>query len=682
MSGPYRIGIDVGGTFTDFLLLDGQGHHTLSKVPTTTGELSEGVLSGLRELARREGLALEAFLREVALVVHGTTVTTNAVLTGSGARVGLLTTKGFRDILQMRRGTREEQYNNKALPPPPLVPAHLRHPVEERIDWKGEVLTPLCEPDVAAGLERFGQHQVQAVTVCFMHAYANGAHESQAREVVRRLCPDLYLTVSHELLSQVRLYDRVSTAVLNSYVGPILSAYLRQLAERLRGAGFRGVLLIMQSNGGVTSPEDAMARAASTLLSGPAAGPVAGLTYARLAGFSDCITVDMGGTSFDASLVKDGVPLLVTDGRIAGYLIALPMLAIHTIGAGGGSTAWLDEGGLLRVGPQSAGAMPGPACYGQGGTRPTCTDADLLLGYLDPNAFFGGRMRLHRGRAEQAIQAHIASPLGLDVVEAAAGMYRVINVNMATGIEEVSVKRGLDPRQFPLVVGGGAGPVHAGMLALELGMPLILIPRQSSILCAVGMLLTDLKHDYVTTCYVPVAQADPGRLLKPYQEMEAAGRRLLLAEGVTGDKVMVRYACDMRYIGQFHEVLVPVEQAEVEESRLPAVVARFHQEHDRLYGYAVPDADARPPAPLESTQKGRRPAYLPAGRRFAEVPVYDGERLGSGHRVPGPALVEQPTTTVFIPPEFTLACDRYGNYALYLTARAAEFEERLAYGRD
>jgi N-methylhydantoinase A len=426
-----KVGVDVGGTFTDLLLTDEDGAVQVGKVLSTPDDPSIGLLTGLEEIARERGQSLADLVGRISTIVHGTTVTTNVVLTGTGANTGLITTEGVRDALEMRRGIREEQYNNRYTNVPPLVPRYLRRPVRGRLDFAGGEVEPLGVADVERAVEFLREQGVEAVAVCFMNSFANPEHERQAAEIVRARLAEAYVTVSTEVLPSIRFYPRVSTTVLNSYVGPVLNRYLESLTQRLREVGFSGVLLIMQSNGGVVSPEMARAQAAVTLLSGPAAGPSAGMAFAEPHGYRDYITVDMGGTSFDAALVRDGQPLTVTEGQVNRYALALPMLDIVTIGAGGGSVGWLDEGGLLRVGPRSAGANPGPACYARGGTEPTVTDADLVLARLDPAFFAGGRMPLDEEAARGAIEERIAGPLGLSVAEAAAGIARVVDSNMA-----------------------------------------------------------------------------------------------------------------------------------------------------------------------------------------------------------------------------------------------------------
>ena len=696
----YRLGIDVGGTFTDFLLLDAEGKASVYKTSTTPEDPAVGLLNGLTEMAIDQKMTLPNFVQTVEVIVHGTTVATNAVLTGNGAPTGLLTTDGFRDALQMRRGIREAQYDNRYIAPEPLVPRYQRRTAHERMDYRGQVRTNLDETDVLAAAANFRATGVAAVALCFMHAHANEGHERRAAKILRRELPEVYLSVSSELLPQIRFYDRTSTTVLNAYVGPQVQNYLKQLTARLAELGFKGVLLIMQSNGGVATPEVTMRMAASTLLSGPAAGPVAGLRFVEPHNYVDCITVDMGGTSFDAALIVDRQPQVVTNGRITGHLLALPMLDIHTIGAGGGSIGWIDSGGFLRMGPQSAGAVPGPACYGRGGEQPTSTDADLILGYLNPDYFLGGKLRLYPDRSQVAIAQHIAEPLRMSVEEAAAGMFAVINNNMADGIREISVQRGYDPRDFPLVVAGGAGPIHAAVIAQELEIPLLIIPRASSIFCAAGMLLSDLKHDYVRTYPTALATLDKQHFHNLYAGMETEAHKTLTAEQVAPERQHLHFSLDLRSVGQFHEVNVPLSQQEVQAIDQAAIATRFHARHDQLYGYSVPETplelvsvrltaigetnkprlprQKHQPVDSEHARQGQRRVYLPDRQAFDRVSIYNGDQLNYGNQVAGPAIIEQVTTTIFVPTEYELRCDSLGSFIIFLRDRANEFEARFA----
>jgi N-methylhydantoinase A len=697
----YKIGIDVGGTFTDFLLTSSDGESEIYKVLSTPEDPSVGLMNGLSEMAKDRELSLEDFIKKVSTIVHGTTVTTNAVLTRKGAKTGLLTTKGVRDALEMRRGIREEQYNNRFTNVKPLVPRYLRFPIEGRLNYEGDVITALNTSDVEDAIELFTKEGVEAVAICFMNSFANTAHEVEAAKLINDKMPEAYLTVSAEFLPSIRFYDRISTTALNSYVGPILRSYLTSLIRKLDQIGFEGVLLIMQSNGGVVSPGSAIDNAAVTLLSGPAAGPVAGIEYTSIQGYNDCITVDMGGTSFDAALIKDKTPLVTTEGEINRLRIALPMLGIVTIGAGGGSIGWVDEGGLLRMGPQSAGSNPGPACYDLGGELPTCTDADLILGYLDKDFFAGGKIPLSYEKGEKAIQDNIADPLGMDVVEAAAGMYRIINVNMASGVREVSVKRGHDPREFPLVVAGGAGPVHACMIAQELEIPVMIIPKESSIFCAAGMLMSDLKHNFVRTYSTALNQMDLAKFQSLFAEMEDEASALLHSEHIPEEAMRHIYSLDLRYIKQYHEVNVEVTKEEIVRGDLAGMVARFHPEHNRLFGYSLEeqgtpvelinlrllsvgetikprfkqeDYDQEDPS---KALKKQRWVYLPSEGRFEDIPVYDGHKLAFGNKIEGPALIEQVNTTTFVTPDYSVLCDQYGSYTMYLKTMEAEMERKL-----
>ena len=471
--------------------------------------------------------------------------------------------------------------------------------------------------------------------------------------------------------------------------------------KKLDEAGFPNILLIMQSNGGVTSPAFAMDHAATTLLSGPAGGPVAGIVYAGIQGYRDSITMDMGGTSFDCALIKDSTPFTTSVGEINRLRLALPMLNVVTIGAGGGSIGWIDEGGLLRMGPQSASSDPGPACYGIGGELPTCTDADLVLGYLDPNFFAGGKMPLQVDKAKRAIEDKIAKPLGYDLYQAAAGMYKVINVNMASAVREVAVKHGQDPRDFPLVVAGGAGPNHACMIALELENPVLIVPRESSIFCAAGMLMSDLQHNFVRTYAVLLNEADPQTFGRLFDEMKKEGKQLLVSEGIRESDIEYRYSLDLRYVKQYHEVEVPVTAQEVDLFNIESMAKKFHPAHNALYGYSLEDQGT----PLElinmrlvcigTTEKPKfqeqklatedpaqayktdRQVYLPNQAEFRQVPVFDGLALQFGNRIEGPAIVEQVNTTTFVAPEFNVLTDRFGSFTMYLKGHEEEVKRRI-----
>jgi N-methylhydantoinase A len=689
-----QLGIDVGGTFTDFVLARPGEPPRIHKTLSTPADPSIAVVEGLAELAAslNPPQNMRDFVGGIGTIVHGTTVATNATLTSTGARCALLTTEGVRDALEMRRGVREEQYNNRTTNVRPLVPRARRVGVRGRLDRDGAEIEPLDLAAVRDAVAAWRREGVQAVALCFMNSFANPAHERAAAALVRREWPEVYLSVSSELLPSIRFYDRVSTTALNAYVGPKLGTYLDQLVERLAGTGFAGLLLIMQSNGGVITPQAARDKAALTLLSGPAGGPGAGLYYVAAHGQQRCITTDMGGTSFEAS-VAVGAPLLKNDGEIARHRIALPMLDIHTIGAGGGSIGWLDEGGLLRMGPQSAGADPGPACYGRGGRLPTTTDANLVLGYLDPDYFAGGRLKLDAAAARRAIDEHIARPMGLSVERAAAGMYRVACNNMAQGVREVTIKRGFDPREFPLIPGGGAGPIHGCLICSELNVPLQVVPREASVLCAFGMLMGELKHDFVRTFVGRLEGIDWPRLSALVGAMVDEGSGLLASERVAAERQRFELQLDCRYLKQYHEVSVAVPLAVIDRRDGDAVARAFHDEHRRLFGYTL-EAEAspieiinvrlqaiggtEPPALARAARGGadagaalkdRRSVYLPERDAFAEAPVYDGHRMRCGHRIAGPALIEQQTTAIFVSDGYDCVVDALGSFVLFAKGR-------------
>ncbi len=688
----FKLGIDVGGTFTDLFLWSSDGRIETHKTLSTPADPSIGLVDGLRALADRLGMEHGAFLRSIGTIVHGTTVTTNATLTRNGAVTGLLTTEGVRDALEMRRGIREAQYDNRYQNVTPLVPRALRRPVKGRLDRDGRELAALDLDDVRRGVEAMKQAGVGAVAVCFMNSFANPAHERAAAEVVRAAMPEAFVSASFEVLPTVRFYNRVSTTVMNAYVGPILKGYLDRLTKRLADVGFGGVLLIMQSSGGVALPSVTMGRPAATLLSGPAGAPAAAAAYTQDIGNGDCVVVDMGGTSFDASLVRGGEAAMKNEGDIERLRIALPMLEITTIGAGGGSIAWIDEGGLLRMGPQSAGAMPGPACYGRGGERPCVTDANVVLGYLDPHNFAGGRLALDVEAAKRAITERVAKPLGLTLHQAAAGMYRVVNANMAHGVREVTVRRGIDPRELPLVVAGGAGPLHACMIADELEIENVVVPPTASVLCATGMVLSDLRHDVARSHMRRLSRLDFKELNALVAELVAEAEAQLQAEGVASSKRRLEPAFDLRYVKQYHEVTVPVARDDLARGDLTAAKRAFHAEHNRLFGYDLekdgtdielitvrlkavgatdkPVLPRVPPATDEVKRalSGARRAFVPEDNDFELTPIYQASKLMAGDVIAGPALIERVDTTIVVTRSFAATIDALGSARLTRTA--------------
>ena len=673
------IGIDVGGTFTDFVLAKADGSTVVEKTFTTPEDPSMGVLDGLEKLAAKTGLSLEGFLRPVVRIMHGTTITTNAVLTGRGAKTGFITTEGFRDVLLMRRGVREEQFNSKCAPPAPLVPRSLSFTVAERVDCDGRETVPLDHGGTRAAVDALKRSGVESVAVSFLFSFLNPAHELQIAEILKQNFPEAYVSLSTQVLPQLRAYERHSATALNAYVGPILTRYLERLTARLENAGFHGRLLIMQSNGGVMAPEMAARFACRTLLSGPAGGPVAGIFCGTRAGHQDLITMDMGGTSFDVSFIKNGQVSFTLEGSVGGHAMAFPVLDIRTVGAGGGSIAVVDEGGVLQVGPASAGADPGPICYGRGGTEPTVTDADLVLGYLGAEDFLGGKFRLDLAAAENAIVEKIARPLGIDMLRAAEGIHRLVNATMADAIRLISIGAGHDPRQCVLVVAGGAGAVHAAAIAAELEIGRLLIPRNASVFCAAGMLLSDLKHDYVRTLSGELGKIPPEKIHALYREMAEEAVTTLSLEGVGREHIELFYGVDLKYVGQFHEVTIPLSTPSENFAELKRA---FDAQHRRLYSYNLPDQAAealhwrltavgrteRPSSERRATSSSRSVASKRRRVVFdcakIEVPVFDGAALAPSMTVSGPAIVEEPTTTVVIPLQWELSVNDFGDYEM------------------
>jgi N-methylhydantoinase A len=662
----YRIGIDVGGTFTDLVAIDPGGEATLAKVPSTPQDPSLGVIDGIATLAATLGLDPAALLAATERIVHGTTVATNALLELKGARTGLLTTEGHRDVIEMREGLKDDRYNLRLPPPEQLVPRHLRLGVRERLRPDGRVETPLDLDSLYLAIDILRAARVEAVAVCYFHAWRDPAHERQTAEILQEKLPDAYVSLSSAVLPQIKEFERVSTTIVNAYVGPVLARYLGRLEARLAEAGYRGPTLIIQSHGGVASIADAGRLAAGAVLSGPAGGVAGSVHAAKLAGAPNLIPFDMGGTSTDICLVVEGEAALVMDRKIGGHRIALGSLDIASIGAGGGSIATVDNGGILHVGPESAGAMPGPACYGQDGTAATVTDANLLLGYLDPARFLGGARLLDKMAAEQAID-RIAAALGVDRLQAAHGIHRIVNTNMAEGVRLVSVRRGVDPRRFALFAFGGAAGLHATDIARQLQLGKVVVPRVAAVLSAWGMLATDLRFE-VTQSHVGDTRAlDGGAVKQLFEDMEAEGLARLRAS-FAGPMRSSR-AVDMRYGEQVFEITVPLDGVDwTRDDPLPQIVERFHRRHEMLYTYAMPEQESvlvnarvtvtgildelpreprlpeAPPAPPLSS----RAIYLDGG--FVHAPVFDFGALAPGQHIAGPAIVESAMTTVLLRP--------------------------------
>jgi N-methylhydantoinase A len=676
----YKLGIDVGGTFTDFILVDAEGQIIEGKVPSTPGDPAQGIGDGLADLAGVVGATIEELLGRLDLVVHGSTVALNALLEGKGAKTGLLCTDGFRDSIEIRLAWKERRYDWSYPPPPVLVPRERRLPVRERINKEGAVHTPLVEEDVHRAIVEFRRLGVESVAVCFLWSFRNQAHERRVGEILSERFPEAYVSLSVDVLPEIREFDRTSTTVVNAYVGPVMKRYVEGIESYLQRLGYGGPVRYMQSNSGVASGREVVRRAVYALGSGPAAGPAAGLFHSRQFGEENILTVDMGGTSCDVCLVRDGKPDVVKGVDVHRHRLGVPMIDVNAVGAGGGSIAQVDAGGMLQVGPQSAGANPGPACYGRGGTEATVTDANVVLGYLDASRTLGGRIALRRDLAERVIGERVASKLGISLEEAAIAVFKIVNNNMARAISEVSVERGYDPRDFGLYVAGGCGPIHAWRLAQEIGVDQVFVPKVAPNFCAFGEVVADVRHDFTRTFPARLDQVDPATLSRLFAVMEKEGAEALRAEGLDPAQMQVVRKFEIRYVGQIYECSVTVPRFDLSRERLAEVGEAFHRVHEGLYGYAERDnlcelinvgvsvhgtlptiRFSDEPAhglPVDAARIGARRIFLEERGGFLEAPVYAAERLRAGHNVAGPAVVEESGTTIVVFPGTTLGLDR------------------------
>ena len=590
-----RIGIDVGGTFTDMVAMDeGDSAPIAFKTPTTPADPSDGVLAGIEGLASSMGMDMPALLEKAQVIIHGTTVATNTLIERKGAKVGLITTEGFRDLLEIREGLKEDRYNLRMDQVEPLAPRYLRVGVVERVDASGSVRRELDVDGLRRQVEYLKSEGVDSVAICFLFSFLNPEHEIEAERVVREMLPDAYVSASHTILPQIKEFDRLSTTSLNAYVGPSLSSYLARLETRISEAGGSAPLFVIQSNGGIAPVKDSSEQAVRSILSGPAGGAAGAAHVARQLGEQRVIALDMGGTSTDITLIEDGSPHITGEKFEAGWKIAVPTIDIHTLGAGGGSIARVDEGGVLRVGPTSAGADPGPACYGRGGTQPTVTDAALILGLLDTERFLGGAVELDIDRATEAIRVEVAEPLGLDVDAAAEGILRVVSSSIAEGIRLASVSRGLDPREFALMGFGGAAGLVATRIAREIGISRVLIPLIGPVLSAFGMMASDLKHDLALSHPSSLSTVDIEGLRAAFATLIENGRERIRSAGAAESEISVHLSADMRYLDQIYEVTVDVPDLNLPDKDLRVRWAEnMHERFERLYAYRQQEQDIR-----------------------------------------------------------------------------------------
>jgi N-methylhydantoinase A len=683
-----RISIDVGGTFTDIVLIDDvSGDIAYTKVLTTHQNLAEGVIRGIDKIL---GMASTSF-DQVDYMVHGTTIGTNALIERKGARTGLITTQGMRDVLEIGRIERPDAglYDIFIDTPAPLVPRHLRREVSERVGADGEVVIPLEESSARREVSFLKEQAVESVAICFLFSFRNPAHERRMREICQSMFPEATVSISSEIAPEFREFERTSTTVINAYLAPVVGRYLDNLEGQLQQRYGQVDLRIMQASGGSMTREMAKHRAVNIVNSGPAGGALAAAYVAQLTGDPQVISVDMGGTSFDVGVIDHGEPRVAPESRFEGFPVKVPILDVQAIGAGGGSLAWIDQGGALNVGPESAGSEPGPACYGRGGDRPTVTDANLVLGRLNPDYFLGGEMKLYPDLAEKAIRQHVAGPLGLSVDEAASGIIRVVNANMVRAISVNSTEKGFDVREFALLPYGGAGPLHAVELAQDLGMKRVVVPPYPGTFSAVGLLVANTRYDYVATVAKSEHDLTPEELLTAFEDLEAQGRAQLKSQNVTEDQTEILWSADLRYEGQSYELNVPVPRKDsLTREDIKQIVDLFHEQHYRIYAYGSVDEVVEfinlrvaavgkvPRVSLASTdsgdgdaevaRRGRRPVHFPA-QGFTETAVYDRSLLRPGHRLQGPALVEEIASTTVIPPRLKGTVDEYGNIMIPLS---------------
>jgi len=691
-----RLGIDVGGTFTDLVLIDddtGKIHYT--KTLSTPADLASAVVTGIARMLQQAEIGSEA----LDYVVHGTTVGTNALIERRGAKVGLISTAGFRDVLEIARIERPDAglYDMTVDLPDPLVPRYLRLEADERVGADGSIVRELDESSVGRVAETFELEGVEAIAVCLLFSFRNPEHELLIQEILQRLLPGIPVTLSSEIAPEFREYERTSTCVINAYLLPITRSYVERLAAELDREFGISDLRIMQASGGAMTAEIAKSRAVHMVNSGPAGGALASALFGQLAGEDKIIGVDMGGTSFDVCLIVDGKPRLKSEGEFEGYPVKIPMIDVEGIGAGGGSIAWVDSGGALNVGPRSAGADPGPACYGLGGELPTVTDANLVLGRLNPGYFLGAEMELHVEPAQAAVSKHVAIPLDLSVEEAAAGIIRVVNANMVRGISVNSTQKGYDLREFSLLAFGGAGPLHAVELAEDLGMTRVIVPPYCAVFSAFGAVASDVRHDYVQTVAWSEPAVEAAQMEQVFAALEARAMILLEEEQVPEERIRLQRSADIRYEGQSYELTIPLHSTgPLNNGDIQQMIEHFHARHQKIYAYSdktesvevislrlaaeglVPElrllsADQIPSGP--PTPKSQRPIHFP-GSGFLESYVYEREDLVPGHAMLGPCLIEEQTSTSVIPAGWRARIDPHGN--IVVSPHSGEKEADLA----
>jgi len=683
--GRYHIGVDVGGTFTDLVVARPDAELVIVKVPSTPADPAQGVLSALAKAASNLHLDIRELLAETALFVHGTTVATNTILERKGAKVGLLVSEGFRDSLEIRRGYRTDPWDHRTPYSEVLVPRYLRLPAAGRIDRHGNEFEPLSTTDIAQAAETFSREEVESVAICLFNSYLSDAHEEAAARALKSAWNGEWMSRSSCLAPIIGEYERSSTVVLNAYIAPRTVRYLKRLDKELTDLGLQTPTLLIQNNGGAISIRHIDDQPATLLLSGPAAGVGALKYYAGAAGLNNLISMEIGGTSCDVILMSEGQASSTDHLNIDGYHLALPSIDVHTVGAGGGTIAGVDQAGMLFVGPQGAGALPGPACYDLGGQEPTITDTQVVLGRLSPGPYAGGAINIEAKLASEAIASRLATPLGISTEDAAVGVIRLLDQTLLNAVQQISVERGHDPARFTLVAGGGAGPLHGVSVGRLLGSQQIYIPRLSGVFCAFGMLNTDVRHDYFRVYFSPLVGADLSGVRQQLDQMEDTARAMLGEEGFTEADMRFMPGCDLRYHGQQWDVQILCGSKDFEPAHIKSA---FENEHQRLFGHIQPDGIIEitklrmsaigtvndPPDPKLLQQGGTakpdhtRPVWIDENNGWMDTPIYDGLSLGVGDQFEGPAIINEQTTTVLVGSGDQLSVDQAGNYLIRLAA--------------
>lgn len=680
-----RVCIDVGGTFTDCLVMDETGLLQKFKSSTTPSDPSTGLMNALKKAAKHYKSDIREFLSQIEVLVHGTTLATNILINERGTKAGMITTKGFRDSIEMRRGIKPVDvslYNLFIPPNRPLIPRSRRIGVEERALVDGSIMTPLNEQEVRDAVKKFQAQGVKSIAICFLHSYANPKHERRAAEIVREIAPEIFVSTSHETLPIWREFERFNTTAVGSYVGPAVAHYLTSLEKVLKDTGFTGTFLMMLANGLVQNIAECIRRPVFLLHSGPAAAPSGAVYLGKYLGEKNLLSVDMGGTSFDVCMIEKGDIPTTTEHWENDQRVAIKMVDIASIGAGGGSMAKIDALGLLRVGPQSAGADPGPACYGNA-ENATVTDANLILGFVPADYFLGGEMKIDEKASRRAMKP-LMEKLGVDEKGAAEAIFRTVNANMANKITEVSTKRGHDIRDSIMIAGGGGGPIHGGFIADALGIKRVVVPPVAALYSAFGMFAMDIGQDYARSFVGRTNNIDLDTINRVYAELEAEAQTAFKQHGVPPDKVILKRSADLRYIGQFHEVEVDMAGGKITREAVDAAAAGFTRKHEELYTFAMPwkaveiltlrlkATTPNAPFALPQVAKGdadpkpalKRRRTCRFNGRDVDTPIYDGEKVMAGNVISGPAIIEETTTTVVIPEAYVCSVDKYKNYIL------------------